>query len=192
LLQGLSQTRRFVKDELDVCVGNGAKVAAIAIGTYHMTLPSGLVLELNNYYCIPTLCKNIISSSCLEEVDGYEIIIKNKRCSIYYNDIFYTHCTLLNELYVLDLDDKFVCNINMKSARLNNLNLTFIWYYRLGHINEKHIEKLHKDGLLNSFDFESFDMCESCLHGKMIKTPFTGQSKRASDLLGHILMYVDQ
>jgi hypothetical protein len=45
LLQGLSLTRRFAKGELDVCVSNGAKVAAIVVGTYHMPLPSGLVLE---------------------------------------------------------------------------------------------------------------------------------------------------
>jgi hypothetical protein len=87
-LQGLSLTRRFANGELDVSVSNGAKVAAIAVSTFHMMLPLGLVLELNNCYCIPALCKNIISSSCLEEVDGYEIIIKNKRCSIYYNGIF--------------------------------------------------------------------------------------------------------
>jgi hypothetical protein len=29
--------------------------------------------------------------ACLEEVDAYEIIIKNNHCSIYYNDIFYDH-----------------------------------------------------------------------------------------------------
>jgi hypothetical protein len=115
-LQGLSLTRKFTKDELDVRVGNGAKVAAIAVGTFHLPLPSRLVLELNNYYCIPDLCKNIISSSCLEEIDGYEIIIKNKRCSIYYNDIFYAYCPLVNGLYVLDLDNKSVCNINTKKC----------------------------------------------------------------------------
>jgi hypothetical protein len=64
------------------------------------------------------------------------------------------------------------------------LNPTFIWHCRLGHINEKHIERLHKDGLLSSFDFESFDTCESYLLGKMTKAPFTSQSERASDLLG--------
>jgi hypothetical protein len=96
---------------LDVRVGNGAKVAAIALGSFHLPLPSGLVLELNNFYCIPALCKNIISSSCLEDVDGYEIIIKNKCCSIYYNGIFYAHCPLVNGLYVLDLKDKSVYNI---------------------------------------------------------------------------------
>jgi hypothetical protein len=67
---------------------------------------------------------------------------------------------------------------------LNDLNLTFIWHFRLGHTNEKLIEKLHTDGLLSSFDFESFDTCESCLLGKMTKVTFTGQSERASDLFG--------
>jgi hypothetical protein len=86
-LQGLSLTRRFAKGELDVRVGNGAKVTYITVGTFHLPLPSGLVLGLNNCHCIPALCKNIVSSSCLEEVDGYEIIIKNKHCSIYYNCI---------------------------------------------------------------------------------------------------------
>jgi hypothetical protein len=81
-LQGLSLTRRFAKDELDVRVSNGAMVAVIAISTFQLPLPSGLVLELNICSYIPALCKNIISSSCLEEVDGYEIIIKNKCCSI--------------------------------------------------------------------------------------------------------------
>jgi hypothetical protein len=173
-LQGLSLSKRFAKGELNVCVGNGAKVATIAIDTFHLALPSGLVLELNNCYCISDLCKNIIPSSCLEEVDGYEIIIKNKHCSIYYNGIFYAYCPLVNGLYILDLEDKYVCNINMKRARLNDLNPTFIWHCILGHINEKRIERLHKDGLLSSFDFESFNTCMSYLHGKMTKAHFTG------------------
>jgi hypothetical protein len=99
-----------------MCVSNGAKVAGIAVGTFHLLLPSGLVLELNNCYCIPALYKNIISSSFLEEVDGYEIIIKNKHYSIYYNGIFYAHGLLVNGLYVLDLEDKSVCNINAERA----------------------------------------------------------------------------
>jgi hypothetical protein len=176
--------RRFAKGELDVHVDNGAKVAAITVGIFHLPLPSRLVLKLNNCYYIPALCKNIISSSCLEEVDGYEITIKNKRCLIYYNGIFYAHCPLVDGLYILDLEDKSVCNINIKRAQLSDLNPTFIWQCRLGHINEKRIERLHKDSFLSSFDFESFDTCESCLLAKMTKSPFTGQSERAKDLLG--------
>jgi hypothetical protein len=87
-LQGLSETIWFAKGELDVRVGNGAKVAVLAVGTYHLSLPSELVLELNNCYCIPALSKNIISSSCLEQVDGFKIVIENKCCSIFCNGIF--------------------------------------------------------------------------------------------------------
>jgi hypothetical protein len=72
----------------------------------------------------------------------------------------------VNQLYVPDLEDKSVCNINMRRAQPNDLNPTFIWYCRIGHINEKRIERLHKDGLLSSFDSESFDTCESVYMGK--------------------------
>jgi hypothetical protein len=188
-LQGLSLTIRFTMGELDVHVSNGEKVVVIEVGTYHLPLPSRLVLELNNCYCIPALCKNIISSSCLEEIDGYEIIIKDKCCSIYYNGIFYADCPLVNGLYVLDLEDKSVCNINTKRAQLNDLKPSFSWHCRLGHINEKRMERLHKDGLLNPFDFASFDTCESSFLEKMTKAHFNVQSERVSDLLR--LVHID-
>ena len=94
-LQGLKGTRKCARGEVDYDVGNGAKVAALAVRTYPLSLPSELVLELNNCYYIPALGKNIISSSCVEEVDGYEVIIRNKCCSIYLNDILYANCSLV-------------------------------------------------------------------------------------------------
>ena len=45
------------------------------------------------------------------------------------------------------------------------------------------MKKLHSDGLLTSFDFESYETCEACLLGKMTKMPFTGFPERASDLM---------
>ena len=38
-------------------------------------------------------------------------------------------------------------------------------------------------GFLESLDYESFDACEPCLLGKMIKTPFFRTMERATDLL---------
>jgi transposase InsO family protein len=45
------------------------------------------------------------------------------------------------------------------------------------------MKKLHSDGLLTSFDFESYETCEACLLGKMTKAPFTGLPERALHLL---------
>jgi hypothetical protein len=61
-----------------------------------------------------------------------------------------------------------------------------MWHCRLGHVSVKRMKKLHKDGLLGSLDFDSLDMCEPCLMGKMTKTLFTGFAKRATDFLGII------
>ena len=45
------------------------------------------------------------------------------------------------------------------------------------------MKKLHKDGLLESLGYESFDACESWLLGKMTKTLFFETMERATTLL---------
>ncbi|GJZ15354.1 retrotransposon protein, putative, ty1-copia subclass [Tanacetum coccineum] len=52
--------------------------------------------------------------------------------------------------------------------------------------NRKRKAKLQHDGLLKSIDDESFDVCISCISGKMARKPFTHASERVDDLLGLI------
>ena len=52
---------------MNLRVGNGARVAALAVGIYELTLPSELVLNLKNCYYVPTMCRNIIFVSCLDK-----------------------------------------------------------------------------------------------------------------------------
>ena len=184
-MQGLKRSRQLKKGEVDLQVGNGAKVVALAVGSYELTLSSGLLLVLDNCYYVPTMCRNIISVSCLDN-DGFAFIIKNNNCSIFHKDVFYANAYLQDGLYVMNLqksNNSHVYNITTKKFKSNDLNSTYLWHCRLGHINEKRISKLHQVGLLNSFDFESYDTCESCLLDKMTKDPFTGHSERANELL---------
>ena len=111
-----------------------------------------------------------------------DLCIKNKCCSFYLNDMFYGSAPLVNGLYILDLQ-VLIYNVITKKAKINDLNPTLLWHWRLGHINEKRMLKLHKDGVLSSFDFKSYDTCESCLLGKMTKVHFIGVGERAKDLL---------
>ena len=183
-MQGLKRSRSLSKGEVDLRVGNGARVAALAVGDYSLHLPSGLILELNNCYYVPVITKNIVSVPVLDS-EGFSFNIKNNCCSAYFNDIFYVSAKLSNGLYVLDLQTN-IYNIDSKKHKTNESNPTYLWHCRFGHISSKRIEKLHKDGLLKSFDFESFDICKFCLLGKMTKSPFTGLSERANDLLALI------
>ena len=174
-VQGLKNSRSLAKGEVDLQVGNGARVAALVVGTNYLSLPSGLVFDLDNCYYVPAMSRNVISISCLDMV-GFFFINKNNTCSIYCGDIFYRDARLSNGLYILNHDNpnaKSIYNINTKRFRSNDLNTTYLWHSCLGHINKKYISKLHQDGLLHSFDFESYEVCKSCFLGKMTKAPFT-------------------
>ncbi|KAK1361293.1 CCHC-type domain-containing protein [Heracleum sosnowskyi] len=64
IVQELQMSRTLTKGEVDLRVGNGAKVVALAVGTYHLSLPTGLILELENCFYVLAICRNIISISC--------------------------------------------------------------------------------------------------------------------------------
>jgi GAG-pre-integrase domain len=115
----------------------------LAIGTVSLALPSGMILELNNYYYVPAISRNIISISCLD-MFGFEFKFKNNGCCFYLNDMYYGKVSLHNGLYILDLNVP-VYNIQTKRLKSNDLNPTLLWHCRLGHISEKRIKKLHKE-----------------------------------------------
>src|SRR3954464_16099696 len=101
------------------------------------------------------------------------------------SNIFYGHAPLKSGLFLSNLDgsDTHIHNVEAKRCRVDNDSATYLWHCRLGHIGVKRMKKLHSDGFLESLDFESFDTCEPCLMGKMIKTPFSGIMEQATDLL---------
>ena len=75
--QGLRNKRRLAKDEVTMRVGSGSKVNVIAVDTLPLHLPSGLVLDLNNCYLVPSLSMTIISGSHLMR-DSYSFKSENK------------------------------------------------------------------------------------------------------------------
>ena len=114
--------------------------------------------------------------------DGYSFASKDNGCVISKNDIFVAYASIVNGL-ILNLDDAPICNVSAKRPRFNELSPTYMWHCHLGHISENRMKRLHDDGLLTLFNFESYETCESCLMRKMTKAPFTGFLERAYDLL---------
>ena len=66
---------------MDLRVGIKAKVTALTIGTYYLSLPTSLptslIIELNDCCFMPTNSKNIISISFLDK-KGFSFLIKDK------------------------------------------------------------------------------------------------------------------
>ena len=98
-MQGLSRTRNVARGEVDIRIRNKARVAALAISTMQLNLPSGFVMELDNCYYVPALSQNIILATCLMR-QGYEFSIKDNDCSIYLNKMFYCFAPVVNGLFI--------------------------------------------------------------------------------------------
>ena len=94
-------------------VGNGSKVDVIAIGTLHLHLPLGLVLNLDNCYLVPALSMNVVSGSRLM-LAGYSFKSENNGCSIYMRDMFYGHAPVINGLFLLNLERDVTHNLILK------------------------------------------------------------------------------
>ncbi|KAJ9545029.1 hypothetical protein OSB04_024736 [Centaurea solstitialis] len=181
-LQGFTRRKTLRKDRSNLRVGEGTPLIAEVVGSYSLSLPSGLVLELDNCYYIPNMIKNVLSFDLLVD-QGFYYKYDYKMISVFKDNIFYFKATPVNGLYTVNLQDNSseIYHISKRSKDIEDQ--TYLWHCRLGHINKKRVELLLKGGFLGNFDYKPFDNCESCLSGKMTKQPFNNENERATDLL---------
>ncbi|GJS30838.1 retrotransposon protein, putative, ty1-copia subclass [Tanacetum coccineum] len=171
-IQGLKGYRKLNKGALDMYVGNGIVQKQVeAIGASTLSFPVELILRLLD--------------------NGFRHkFMDNGAISVSKDNICYFNAFPRDGIFEIDMhnhisNERSIYTCSNKKTK-HNLDSTFLWHCRLGHINKKHIEKLQHDGLLKSIDDESFDVCVSCISGKMARKPFTHASERADDLLGII------
>ncbi|GKA18857.1 retrotransposon protein, putative, ty1-copia subclass [Tanacetum coccineum] len=136
------------------------------------------------------MTRNIISFHALFK-DGYKFSFNNDNGDIlvYSNGCFMFKASPCKGIYetieCISHNDNVILNVGSS----NELDKSKLWHSRLGHINKKRIAQLQKDGVLESFDFKSDDVCVSCLLGKMTKSSFIGSCERGEGLLD--LVYTD-
>ena len=103
----------LAKGEVDLRMGNGAKVVAIAVGEVNLKLASGHTLVLDTCYYVPSIIKNIISISFLNKL-GHNFLFKNNSCFIYKNDEIIENEILTNGLFILDVRST-IMNVELHS-----------------------------------------------------------------------------
>ena len=69
-------------------MGNGARVAAEAVGSFDLHMPTGKTIVLNYCYFVPSIVRNIISIPMLD-LDGFSFVIQNNKCSILRDNVLY-------------------------------------------------------------------------------------------------------
>ena len=91
--------------------------------------------------------------SCLLQY-GYSCKLENNCCSVYMNKTFYGHTPNVNGLLNLDCSNTHIHNIDTKRCKIDNDSATYLWHCPFGHIDVKHMKKLHAYGILESLDYE--------------------------------------
>ncbi|GKD75631.1 zinc finger, CCHC-type containing protein [Tanacetum coccineum] len=186
--QGLRASRKLKPGALSLYVGDGHRATVEAIGEFHMCLPSGLVLILHNCHYAPSITRGIISVSCLYK-DGFVNRFENDNTiSISRNNLVYFCAILQDDIFEIDwsssnTNDSSMYAISNKRAKLN-LDSTFLWHCRLGHINKKRMEKLQHDGLLDSTDIKSFErLFQKEVENQLEKTIKSLRSNRGGEYM---------
>ena len=170
-LQDLANERKLDKDEVILKLGNNVSVAAKAIGSSSILLYKH-VLYLNNVLYLPNAYRNIMSISCMTRL-GYDFLFTKDVCKIIYDNKIVGYGYVQNGLYCINEDVSNTNNV-LEINTISDQTSKQLWHLRLGHIAEDRLNKLDKMGILSNLDSASISTCESCLKGKMTRSPFVG------------------
>ena len=153
-MQGLEDSRRLRDGDMILRVGNGARVAAVAVGTYPLRLPSGLDLVLKDCYYVPAASRNLISVSCLAQ-EGYVITFFKDHCNILYERNKITNGFLVNGLYQLHIDVPVLTieqNVNAKQPR-DSPNDRYLMAPEIRSYSRRYDQQIGEKWAIKSTDF---------------------------------------
>ncbi len=83
-LHGFHTRRTLQRGERRIRVTNGIEAEVEAIGELPLELNNAFILHLHNVLYVPSLSRNLISVSCLDE-DGFDCQFGNKQCLIIFD-----------------------------------------------------------------------------------------------------------
>jgi hypothetical protein len=168
-LQGFHTRRTIRRGERSIRVTNGVEAEVEAIGELPLELNNGFMLHLHNVLYVPSLSRNLIYVSCLDD-DGYDCQFGNRQCLILFDNKVVGLAFRQDKLYMLSMhenvnvvcnDEDVVCkekdssstNVSSKRKRCDDATSVKLWHYCLGHILRGRIERLIKDDILTPLDF---------------------------------------
>jgi hypothetical protein len=160
-------------------VANGVQADVEAIGDLSLALLDGFVLRLSDVLFVPSLHRNLISVSKLDD-DGLACHFGDGKCKL----LFHNKCVGLafrqDKLYLLSISENvnaisIVNETNSSSMNVNRKRKNHqhdsskLWHCRLGHISRGRIERLVKTEILPPLELSELDQCIDCIKGKYVK-----------------------
>ena len=97
-------------------MADGTPVKVEGVGSFHLELPSGFQLNLDDVLYAPSLKRNLISVSALDD-SGHFCEFGNNKCVIKFNSINMGLAVRQGKLYMLSLDNDSIMNVGNVSHK---------------------------------------------------------------------------
>jgi len=125
---------------------------------------------LKNVRYISELKRNLISISMFDGL-GFCTRIERGMMRIYHGALVISKRSKIHGLYILE-GSTVIAHASVSSV--DTLDITKLWHLRLGHVSERGLVELAKQGFLGNEKLNKLDLCDNCTLGKQHKVKFWG------------------
>lgn len=167
-------------------MGNNATCTVVGIGSIKLKLNDGTEKILTKVRHVPDLKRNLISLGTLEEA-GFSFKAESSMLKVMKGVRVVMKGNKKNGLYVLK-----GCAVTGISSSVSKTNVSksSLWNQRLGHISERGLQELEKQGLLCGDKVEGLEFCEHCIYGKQTRVKFNTGIHKTKGKLDYIHSYL--
>ncbi|KAL2232804.1 UNVERIFIED_CONTAM: Retrovirus-related Pol polyprotein from transposon TNT 1-94 [Sesamum indicum] len=163
-----------------VSMANEKKCEIMGLGDIPLCF-DGYQMILKNVRFVPDLSHNLISCAALEE-SGLEGRWGKGLMKIMKGSLVVFKAERKRNLYICTASYNF-------AASVSNCDFTTLWHKRLGHISQKGLDFLKRDGILND-RIDKIDFCDECVMGKQHRVQFPSSPSPNPSMSPCVLDYV--
>lgn len=169
-------------NEGKVLLGNHASCKVVGIGTVKIKMFDGIVRVLMDVRHVPDLRKNLISLGTLDS-KGYTYRGGGGAIRVSNGALIVMKGKKVNSMYTLE--GSTVTGTATVSAMADS-DVTRLWHMRMGHMSERGLVELSKQGLLCGQSTGKLDFCEHCVFEKQCRVKFNSVVHRTKETLDYI------
>jgi len=166
-----------------VLMGNDSQCKVAGIGTVQIKTNDDVVRTLVNVRYIPDLKRNLISLGTLESL-GCKYSAEGGVLKVSKGSPFLLKANQIGSLYVVQRT--VVTGSAAVSSSMPENDVTKLWHMRLGHMSEKGMHLLSKQGSLGKQGISKLEFCKHCVFGKQKKVSFSTATHRTKGILDYI------
>ena len=157
------------------------------IGTIKLKIHDGTIRILEDVRYVPDLTKNLISVGVLDS-KGYRVTMEGGVLKVVRGALVAMKGTRQGDLYFLDGSTVTgrVAVSTSSSSEDDASDTSKLWHMRLGHVGEKALQGLVKQGLLKGAKTGKLEFCEHCVLGKQTRIKFGTAIHRTKGILAYV------